>query len=388
MKISVVHSFYSDDSPSGENQVVNSQIQLLEKHGFTVQLISLKTDELREQPLYKAKTAINVSLGIGPNPINQIRKFKPDVIHVHNLFPNWGANWVTQAEFPLVSTLHNFRPICAAGTLYRKDNYCTKCIRGNTSFAIIHSCYRSSSIATLPIALSNAGGIRRNKLLSRSNRVVLLSERAKSIYSQAGLSEKKINVIPNFVPDVGKSIDLSKNQEWIYLGRFTHEKGVEKLIRYWPEDKKIAFFGSGPLENQIRETKNPGIRYGGKLEKSDVAAQLKKSKGLIFPSEWPEGMPLSYCEAISVGLPVIALAGNSAADDVILANNGIVFYEWNELAPSLELSEEDLKIMSKNSRLRFEQNYSEEIWIEKTKSLYIEAISDFAQFTHGKEADK
>lgn len=119
LRICFIHSYYSADSPSGENQVVDNQISLLREQGHEVEIISLQTDILREEKGYKAKTALNVSFGTGPDPMHLIRRLNPDLVHVHNLFPNWGTHWLSQSEFPLVSTIHNFRPICAAGTLYR-----------------------------------------------------------------------------------------------------------------------------------------------------------------------------------------------------------------------------------------------------------------------------
>ena len=47
MKISVVHSYYSSATPSGENFMVDSQVAALTEAGHDVQLIALRTDDLQ-----------------------------------------------------------------------------------------------------------------------------------------------------------------------------------------------------------------------------------------------------------------------------------------------------------------------------------------------------
>lgn len=246
--------------------------------------------------------------------------------------------------------------------------------------SLIHNCYRSSKIATIPLAISNVGGVAKNKLLMNSDRVILLTKRAKQIYVQAGLPEQKIEIVPNFVPDLGFGNYSTQNQEWAFLGRFSPEKGIENLIKYWPKDKKLVFFGNGPLEGLISTSQNPGIRLGGSLNRDELSKQLQCSKGLIFSSEWPEGgVPLSYCEALSVGLPVVALAGNSAADDVIDAKNGRVFQAWEEFSKTLDIDQGSLKQMSLNSRNQFEKQYSSQKWLEKTEGMYTSVLDEFKQ---------
>src|SRR4051812_31099182 len=72
----------------------------------------------------KLGAAFAVASGYGASPLSALSRFKPDVVHVHNLFPNWAWRWLNEWDGPLVATLHNFRPLCAAGTLFRDDHNC------------------------------------------------------------------------------------------------------------------------------------------------------------------------------------------------------------------------------------------------------------------------
>ena len=153
-RIAIVHSFYSSRVPSGENTVVETQLRALLRGGHKVELFAAHTDELEQRPLYRLSSSLRVSLGVGRSPLPELEDFAPEVIHVHNLFPNWGSRWVGSLETPFVATLHNFRTICANGLLFRDDSVCTLCPDGNSRSAVRYACYRDSRIATAPLAFA------------------------------------------------------------------------------------------------------------------------------------------------------------------------------------------------------------------------------------------
>ena len=77
---------------------------------------------------YPLEAAATVATGLGPSPIEQLRRFRPDVVHVHNLFPNFGKRWLRTWDGPMVATMHNYRPICPAATLFRDGRVCRDCL--------------------------------------------------------------------------------------------------------------------------------------------------------------------------------------------------------------------------------------------------------------------
>jgi glycosyltransferase involved in cell wall biosynthesis len=370
MRIALVHSFYSSNQSSGENVVVQAQAAALRSHGFEVKVIGANTDELESRRGYKVRTAINVASGRGLSPISELEEFAPDIVHVHNLFPNWGSSWLGEWQGPLIATVHNFRPVCAAGTLFRDGRACTLCPDGNPLEAVRHACYRDSILASLPLAIRNIRGIPGDKLLSRADKVILLSPRARDIYVSFGLPASRAVVIPNFVADVG-FIPLEKpGIGWVYIGRLTEEKGVINLLKHWPEDEKLKIYGEGPLKRQVEAAQTANITYGGQLPHGEIPRVLRESLGLIFPSEWAEGLPLVYAEALASGRPVVAKAGNSAADDVAEAGTGVVFDKWSSIKTALNAVALNQIELSVRAREHFEQEYSLSTWLETTLNLY------------------
>lgn len=374
MKVAIVHSYYSSRQSSGENIVVDAQVEALREHGISVRVVSAHTDQLEASNGYKARAALTVATGRGPSPVNQLERYGPDIVHVHNLFPNWGSEWLRRWEGPIVATMHNFRPVCSAGTLFRDGKNCTACPDGSTTNALLHGCYRGSRTATLPLAISTMGGVQRNALLSRADRVIVLSNRARMLYERFGLPSDKIIMIPNFVSDVGFDPTKEAGHSWVYVGRLSEEKGIRNLLKYWPDDERLKIYGDGPLRSLVESkvTNSANIIYHGHLDRRDISEALASSRGLIFPSECVEGgIPLSYVEALAAGRPVVALAGSSAADDVASSGAGKVFESWDGLQTALRTVSTNALSHSKNARENYAENYVQKTYLNRIEALYM-----------------
>jgi len=295
---------------------------------------------------------------------------------VHNLFPNWGTEWLDKWRGPLVATVHNFRPVCAAGTLFRDGAVCTLCPDRSSLEAVRHACYRGSKLATLPLAIRSRRGVAGDHLLSRADRVILLSGRARDLYEGLGLKGEKVTVIPNFVDDIGFSPETPLGAEWVYVGRLTEEKGVASLLEHWPDSETLNIYGSGPLRAQVEAAVRPNLKYHGNLNHDDIPRVLSTARGLIFPSEWAEGgCPLSYVEALAAGRIVVAKAGNGASDDLAIAGAGAVFGSWSELSGALAAATSIAQAASKNGRQHYESHFRRETFLARSDALYRELTS-------------
>lgn len=375
MKVAVIHSYYSNRQPSGENVVVDAQAAALREGGVDVRVIGAHTDELETQSGYKVRTAVNVSTGRGRSPIAELEAYRPDIVHVHNLFPNFGTRWLREWEGPVVATLHNFRPVCAAGTLFRAGAMCTLCPDTSSVQAVKNSCYRDSKLASLPLAIRNRRGIDGDALLQRADNVIALSERARALYVGFGLAPEKMRVIPNYVEDSGYSPEIPPGDGWVYIGRLAEEKGILALLRHWPESESLAIYGDGPLRSRVMEYEGANVKYMGQLGHDEIPRVLASAQGLVFPSEWPEGLPLIYAEALASGRPVVAKAGNSAADDVAEFGTGAVFKQWSELSEALSLVAKESKALGVQARLHYESAYTRRTWLDFTLNAYESVLS-------------
>jgi len=377
MRIAIVHSFYSDKIPSGENFVVLAQVKALQECGHEVKLISLATDQLVDSPLYRIKSALSVATGIGSDPQTHLRNFQPDITLVHNLFPNFGSSWMTNWNGPIVRVLHNFRLYCSNGLFYRDGHLCFECVEKSPIQGLAHACYKGSRLATLPLTIAQLRrGITQSEI-DQPTGYFALSQVAAEALINAGLPQEKVFIVPNFIEDFRGSAPLpiqKRNGRWVAVGRLTREKGFYNLVKNWPNKFQLDIIGDGPDFDEIQRltTEHRNIRLLGRLEKQELLNCLPHYEGAILSSLWKEVAPLTAIEFFCCGLPVISTAVNSAASIINEQKLGVVLDQFTSgtLKSAIELIMNDFDSYSHSARHAFETHYSQKVWTERAVSIF------------------
>ena len=370
-----MHSEYRSSSPSGENAAVRRQMRLLESAGHEVLEVVRRSDQTSRDLLFPLRAGLRTISGVGPSPIPLLNSFDPDVIHVHNLFPNFGANWMLHSVFPIVMTVHNFRAVCASAVLYRDGKICLDCPSGRPLSALRHGCYRDSKLATLPLALRNARGIRVNPEFRASQAVVVMNEVSRDLMVRFGANPEKIRVVPHSVESPDHLAPAHVSQRWLVAGRLSPEKGVRELISIWPRDVQLDVAGTGPELGAIRKLSHPNVRLLGHLESRVLKARLPEYSGLIFPSRSFESQGLMAFEALSIGLPVVAFEDNPVAPLVVSEHAGASFRNRVSLASALEAVNSNRASMSHHARMLYERDYTDATWVSRIERVYAEVIA-------------
>ena len=373
MRIALVHSQYSSKNPSGENVVVELQADALHKAGHDVVLLTRNTDTEQKKPFYGFRAARNVIFGNGNSFEPELRAFRPDIVHVHNLFPNLGWKWLEKTETPVVTTLHNYRVFCAEGSGLLNGKPCDLCPRKGSIHAVLNRCYRDSAIKTVPLAIQNRREWIDHPLISLSTGLIFLSKTMESQFAVHGATDKATAVIPNFVAPNFHG-HLEKNGKWIWIGRFTPEKGLVRLLENWPEGHRLDIFGDGPLWNQVKNKSSDLVVFKGRVGYDRIKRELPSYVGMVISSEMPgNSVGLVHLEAIAAGLPVVALTGSSSATEVLASGHGSVFKNGLELSSALRKWEE-FPIPAKKIFQRFESEYSESTWLKKTMAFFEKVV--------------
>lgn len=372
MRIAVVHSYYSRRTPSGENVVVDLQVEALRRAGHEVCVVSRNQDDVERSAAYPVLAALRVATNLGSGPSSAIDEFVPDIIHVHNVFPNFGRRWAYRYSSKLVATLHNYRPICAASTLLRDGSPCTLCPDSASAVpALKYRCYKNSRVATLPLAL----GMRfeRDPLLTAASRIITLNDDMRNRYIAVGVPEEKMRTIPNFV-EGAESLGLARSDQrdnyWLYAGRLSTDKGVLPLVRSWPEGPHLKVVGSGPLEAVVRGVAGPTVELLGRRNPTEVRHLMSRARGLLFPSTWPEGLPTVYLEALSTGLPVIAWPGSIVAKLVQRDTTG--FVTSGDITRDILRADHEFPGLDSHCRSVFQRLYTEAGWLASVERVYQE----------------
>jgi glycosyltransferase involved in cell wall biosynthesis len=261
-----------------------------------------------------------------------IAGFRPDVVHFHNPFPLLSPAALRAAHgerVRVVQTLHNFRPLCPAATFLRGGRVCEDCLGRVPVPAVIHGCYRSSRIATLPIAVKDAVHSAIGTWSSAVDTYITPSEFARSRYVKAGWPAERIVVKFNTAPDPGDPRP-TYDGGFLCLSRMAPEKGVDVLLEAWGQafpngDARLTIVGSGELDAALRAraaTLN-GVEFTGQLPRERGLEILAASRALVVPSRWYEVFPRIVAEAYALGVPVIASRLGSLAEIIADGETGL-----------------------------------------------------------------
>ena len=255
-----------------------------------------------------------------------------DVVHVHNFLPQLspsihGAARATGAA--VVQTLHNYRLICPAATLFRDGRPCQDCRSLPVALpGLVHACYRGSRAETAVVVTMLAVHRTRHTWARDVDAFVALTPFAADRMSAGGIPRSRIAIKPNFtaVPPAGVEQPRSG---FLFAGRLSEEKGIGVLLEAWRRSDgraTLRIAGDGPLAEVVAGAAraDPRIAALGRLDADELRAEMRRARGLVFPSVWYEGMPMTIVEAFANGLPVIAFDQGSMSDLVEHERTGLL----------------------------------------------------------------
>lgn len=368
MKVAVVHNHHSRDIPSGEDVAVGAEVEALRRAGIEVDLCAVHNDDMAASATHKARAAWSVATGRGVEPA--IGR-DVDLVHVHNLFPYFGTRWLTEVRVPVVSTQHSYRPMCANGCLFRDGRVCTLCLDGHRWAGTRHGCYGDSALASLPLSIAGRRGAAHDPIIERSDVVLVLSERSRSLYRRAGVDDDRLRLDAHFIPDpLVRAPSDGGGDHWLFAGRLSIDKGAERLVERWPRDVPLRIIGDGPSREVVgAATTGSRIEVLGPMSRDAVVDEMRRARGLVVPSLWYETFGLVYIEALSVGLPVLAFRPNVIADAVVRDGTGIVG-DWDDVDGTVARAAALVPGLRRHCREVFEATFSEAAFVERRLALY------------------
>ncbi|WP_164658447.1 glycosyltransferase family 4 protein [Tropicibacter sp. Alg240-R139] len=134
----------------------------------------------------------------------------------------------------------------------------------------------------------------------------------------------RLHSLPNPVEAGGPLVEAVQNKAFVFVGRFSPEKGALQFAKAAQlAGVGAVFVGDGPESEAIRKA-NPGARITGWLDAAQVQVELGQARALVFPSQWYECQPLVPIEALLRGVPVVCGSWTAAAEVVENGINGIV----------------------------------------------------------------
>jgi len=338
MKVLICHNVYAQEG--GENLVVRGEISLLRRAGVEVQEFLADSAEIAgysafRKLLFPFNTFFSIQQYLRLR--REIKRTRPDVVEVHNVFPLLSPSVYVGAILhgvPIVQVVHNYRFLCINGILFTHGKVCERCKGGNYLHGIRYKCFRDSyhlsTLYALVMQFYRAIG-----LWHRIDLFVALSPFAKSKMVEGGISADKIVVRPNTVPAKDKIPSTEYGDFALFLGRLSNEKGIETLAKAFQicSNRKLTIAGSGPALDEVMNSiaHMPNVEFAGNVEGGTKEMLLAKCRFVIVPSIWYETFGLVVLEAFQYSKAVIASRIGSLESLVGEDGAGFLFEAGNEL---------------------------------------------------------
>ncbi|MBD2715320.1 glycosyltransferase family 4 protein [Microvirga sp. STR05] len=335
LRILLIHNFYQQ--PGGEDAVFRSERDLLRTYGHAVETLEFHNAEIEAGALGKLRAGLRGFYN--PGSARRLRKaiarFRPDVLHIHNLFPvgSPALLWAARAAgVPVVMTLHNYRLICPGALLYTDGKLYEASVHRLFPWdAVRRRLYRNSALQTATVAAIT--GL--HKLLGTwrwgVSRYITLTHFARQRYLNSSLRLRPEQLVykPNFLADPGPPVaGTERANHLLFVGRLSPEKGLHTLLAAAATHAlPLVIVGDGPLRAEVEAcaAATPSVRYVGSANAAGVAEAMRHCRALVMPSECVEGMPMVVLEAFATGTPVLAARRGGPGEMVRPGSNGLLF---------------------------------------------------------------
>jgi glycosyltransferase involved in cell wall biosynthesis len=313
--------------------------------------------------------------------LRQIKKFKPDIIHLQSEFvtANFGHYCARVNKIPAIYTYH---------TLW--GDYMTNYLPWAPLFVLNIILWAVESAA-----------------LKKAYRVIVPSEVIKD-YVKKYKFKKEPYLLPTGIDNKifyprgnDENATFRKSMETIYprlkqknillfAGRIGKEKNLDLVLKIAPKitecRKDIIFLmaGSGPDIYWFKEEcEAMGLMdyfvFTGYLDRSILARIYCISKIFIFPSR-TETQGLVTIEALLSGIPVVAV-GERGTVTVMRGDNGgfMVPNDADIFAESVLklLQDEELYKQKSADALHYGKNWTMDVMVKKLENIYAETITDY-----------
>lgn len=303
MKILLVHNDYG--KYSGEEAVVDKMAAMLTAHGHKVAFYRLSSAGRRDSLWGKmAGFADGIYSPHGVHGMREaLRRERPDVVNVHNLYPFISPAALfacRKASVPVVMTVHNFRLICPTGLFMRDGRPCEECLsRGNEWGCVRHNC-EHSLLKSAGYALRNACARTTGAYKKNVTAYACITEFQKRKLVDAGFDERRISVIPNSI-DVPERFVHTQGTYVAYIGRLSFEKGFDLLVEVARRRPEISFQLAGALRDGDKENLPENVFWTGYLREEELDRFIQNARFVVMPSRCYEGFPMAILEAACHG---------------------------------------------------------------------------------------
>lgn len=383
MKVLIASDFFTPTINGVVTSITNLQDEL-ERHGHEVKILTLRQKDTYgyEECVYvlpsfsagKVYPGARIVRSLGKHEIDEIREWKPDIIHTQNEFSTFFLSQMiaSKLNIPIVHTFH---------TVY--EDY-------------VH--YVSPSVTMGKTVVKKYFGT----LLEKVDAVVVPTEKVRDILVGYGLDTPIYTVPTGINLDRFRNVDGPKARQelrqqydiasedfiMLSLGRLAKEKNIEEIITYLSklsEGIRLVIVGGGPyqeiLKGYVEEMGlNHKVIFTGMVPPQEVPRYYHMADVFVSAST-SETQGLTYVEALASGLPALCRK-DGAIDEVIFDDINGWQYDSEEgfLAGVHRLaSDRNLQNSMGQAASTMAERFSTETFFQNILSVYEKTLEQTAK---------
>ena len=255
-----------------------------------------------------------------------IRRFRPDVVHLHNNYRFALTVLLAVRGRRVVHTVHDYCGLYPTASCVREPS----CATGSVLAGIRHGCMDWKLAATEGWLLYNRPIIDRLFV----DRFVAPSRDLAARLRRAGC--RRTTYVPNLIET---PVPIRRGQPTgrvvLYVGSLIAHKGVDVLLRAYRalqdriKDAELWLVGSGPDERRLRRlcasSGTERVVFHGMRAAADVADCYARASVVVVPSLWLENAPLVAYEAMAHGRALVVADTGGLPELVAPGESGVVF---------------------------------------------------------------
>lgn len=322
MKILLVHNDYG--KRSGEEAVVDKMDGIFASLGYETAQLRMSTATVRGTLAGKIRVFFaGMWSPAGVRAMRDtLRREKPDVVNIHNLYPFISPASLREcrkAGVPVVMTVHNFRLICPTGLFMRDSAPCEICLeRGHEWGCVRHNC-EHSPFKSLGYAVRNAVARIGRHYLECVDLFACLTDFQRRKLIEAGFPPEKLIVIPNSI-DIKEIIPREGTGRYVaFCGRISREKGIDLIVEVARRHPEIPFKLAGAVGDPSLVADLPAnVELVGFVSGKALDDFYDNAAFVLMASRCYEGFSMAILEAAVHSRPTVA-PGHGGFTEIIRA---------------------------------------------------------------------
>ena len=204
-----------------------------------------------------------------------------------------------------------------------------------------------------------------DKAYSRADKLLALGrDMAEVLRSKTG-SAVKIDIVENW-GDVENIHPLPFPEGAIkleYAGNIGRVQGLDKLVNELPKDVELHFYGTGAMEEILKEKGLPNVFFHGpyfRSQQEEVLGAAHVSIVTLSDGMYGLGVPSKTYNILAAGRPIIYFGPENGEIGLLIKEHGIGYIGWPE-----KWDIDELKDMGARARVLAETVYSKDAILKK-----------------------